>query len=91
MIPNIVVPIPIPIKQESGDANPKVVLALFLAIAIIAVVLVLYGFIYDGIRRQQWTLRENYNFSKMTGYFLLKIIFAMTVLLFLIALIMPML
>lgn len=91
MITNIVVPIPIPIKPASGDANPKGVLALFAAIAIIAVVLVLYGFIYDGIKHHRWTLRENYNPSKATGYFLLKIIAAMTALLFLTALIMPML
>lgn len=77
MIPNIVVPMPI---HARGNADSKIMMAFIIVVAIVSVLLIVGGFIYDGVKHNKWTMRADpeipdgcgyLNFAKTSGYFTL--------------------
>ena len=65
MIPNIV--IPMPIYTHGGNADNKTLVAILLAFGLISLCIYLCGYLYEGIKHNDWSISNDDNQVKMWG------------------------
>ena len=56
-----------PIHHAGGNAEYKMLIAIYIAVVVISLVVYLCGYLYEGIKHKDWSIRDDYNLAKMIG------------------------